>query len=198
MKNVVIIFSLLTILSSCGLREREEKLEAKEAELLKREQEMTLREQQLLLLRDSLNLKLQLVDSTKRTWDSVGIYNEALIGEWNVKMSCTETSCEGSAIGDTKIEHWTIEYENNKVVANAFSKKKLLRIYDGIYSNNVLKLTERQNASGTEISVDLTPDAKDVNKMKGTRRIVQPTCRILYSLEVDRIVPGKTITNILK
>lgn len=197
MKKILILFPLLLLLFSCDIEERENKLKVKEQELAKREQELTIREQTLASKEEELNLKQQIIDSTKRTWDSVGIYNETLIGEWTVLMNCTETNCEGSAIGDTKTEQWTIAYENNQVIAKAFSKKKLVRIYKGIYNNNVLTLSEDNINTESNILVELVPDEKDHNKMKGTRTIIQPTCKIIYSLDVNRMGTGKGITNIL-
>lgn len=201
MKSVYrfLCFIVIFALSSCGFAEREQKIRDKETVLLQKEQELLTKEKELALKEADLATREMMFDSSKRTWDSIGVYNEKLVGEWNVTMNCTETNCEGSAIGDTKTEHWSISYENNQVVAKAFFKKKLLRIYKGIYSSGVLKLTEEENTSETEIMVELMPDTKDTgNKMKGTRTIVQPKCKIRYDLNVERITDNKNITNILK
>lgn len=185
-------------MTSCNFQEKENQLKAKEMELNKREQELAIREAALISKEEKLKLQEQLIDSAQKTWDSVGIYNEVLIGDWAVTMNCTETSCEGSAIGDTKTEQWSIFYENNQVTVKSFFKKKLLRIYKGIYYNNTLKLTEENNTTDAQITIELAFDAKDTKKMKGTRTIIQPTCKIVYSLDVSKANAEKNITNILK
>jgi len=198
MKKLLMICCCISAISSCGIKEREERITQRETDLFQREQTVKLKEEELLKREENLKLAQLQLDSNKRSWDSVGVYNETLPGEWNVIMNCMETSCEGSAIGDSKTEQWQIGYENNQVVAKAYSRKKLVRVYRGIFNNNMLSLKEQENTTETQISVTLSPDEKDVNKMKGSRVISQPTCRIVYTLDVTRAGTAKNITNILK
>lgn len=95
-------------------------------------------------------------------------------------MNCTETSCEGSAIGDTKTEQWEISYgADNSVTINAFSGKDLVRIYNGAYRTAGLQL-----AHENRIRIDLRLVAPD--KLEGTREVTQPSCRIVYSVTANK------------
>jgi hypothetical protein len=179
-----LIFSLL--LHSCVSPEKEQKLNEKELFLSQKEQQLAAKEQLLQLRENELIQRESQLDSSQNTSDTLGIYDTALVGDWNVKMTCTETTCESSAIGDTKTEQWTLAYENNKVTAHAYAKKILVRDYQGTYLNNVLHLTERENTTGTEIVVNVSVDERNKNKMKGTRTISKPNCKIVYSLELEK------------
>jgi hypothetical protein len=57
-------------------------------------------------------------------------------------MTCTETTCPGSAIGDTKTETWDISYQNNVLLAKANVGDKLTRVYTGTYDGTNLVLIE--------------------------------------------------------
>src|SRR5688572_12407051 len=117
MKQRILLF-LLTIflLQGCDMRKREENLQVKEAQLNEKEQELLLKEKTLQLKEDELAKKQQQIDSTTIS-DTTTQINTKLVGSWEVKMTCTETSCSGSAVGDTKNETWDISYQNKNVLA---------------------------------------------------------------------------------
>lgn len=169
----------IILLPSCGsgdgnIKEREEELSQKQAELVQKEQQLQAKEKEL------KNTEL-ILDSTRRQIDAANIYNADITGKWTVKMNCTETSCEGSAIGDTKTETWEISYrENNKVTVNAYADKKLIRTYTGYYKASGLHLADEQY-----ITVTLLPLHKE--KMEGTREITQPNCKIIYNLAAEKL-----------
>ena len=128
-------------------------------------------------------------DSLQKQADTVGTYNPNLEGNWSITMQCIETSCEGSAIGDTKTEQWNIAYQNNKVVVNATSNKKLIRTYTGIFKENTLELTAQQPLdTETHMDVMLTPHPTTANLMEGRRVINQGgKCKIVYSLKAEKL-----------
>ena len=104
-------------------------------------------------------------------------------------MKCTETTCTGSAVGDTKTEQWQIGFENNKVIVTATSNNKLLRLYAGNYVGNSLELTAQQDNAITpqvgKIVVRLQ-ETKE-NKLEGQREIIRPEdCRIVYDLQLQK------------
>ncbi|OJW81799.1 MAG: hypothetical protein BGO69_14950 [Bacteroidetes bacterium 46-16] len=176
----------MLLLMSCGKHKEEktmntkESLDAREQQLHNWEQQLQLKEIRLIALQSNL-------DSTRRQLDSIGIYNSALVGNWHVKMLCTETTCQGSAIGDTKSEQWNISYQGNRVVAKVTSNKRFNRIYSGLYKKNKLRLTsEQQPDSKTAITINLHPTSK--NKMEGEREIrQQDDCKIIYTVEIEKL-----------
>src|SRR5690606_13756599 len=110
-------------------REREQKLQEREKAVNLKEQELKLWEQRLKLKEEELDKRDK--DDSLRA-DTMGFFNPSLPGDWLVKMRCTETSCETSAIGDTRTEKWHIEFENNTVIVKALSNNKITRVYSGL------------------------------------------------------------------
>ncbi|MBS1739683.1 MAG: hypothetical protein JST88_03975 [Bacteroidetes bacterium] len=190
MKSFSIFLFASTILVSlygCQFDDHTNTLKIKEAELNKREQQIILRERDVLAREEKLKTWEREVDSTQLINHAINMDTELLVGVWSVKMLCIETSCLGSAIGDVKSERWTISYQNGEVLAEAYAQKKLIRVYKGAFLNGVLKLSDYREDSGTQIDVELTMDGKISSKMKGTRIIQQPSCKIVYNLEMERL-----------
>jgi hypothetical protein len=184
---------VLLLCSGCNLTAREEAVHKKEAELAQREQQLSLREKSLELREvEVLQLK-QKLDSVKTIKDTALVYNQQLVGVWNVKMTCTETTCPSSAVGDTKTETWNIGYENNLIVARAIANDKLARIYTGSYDGTNLILSEDvaniPSEPATKMTIHLT--ITDDNTMEGQRIIDRENdCRIVYSLQLSKQKPS--------
>jgi hypothetical protein len=191
MKIFHFFFILCCLVSSgCGLREREDALTIKENEINQKEQRLLLLEKQLQLKEQELLLQQQNMDSTNQLYgasDSVTI-NRQIIGNWAVNMVCTVTTCEGSAVGDTKNEIWEIYYVDQNVIVQAKADNKLVRTYSGVYADNTLQLTAQQQpeAPDTKITVKLTPKAN--LEMEGTREITRAdVCHIVYALTLKKV-----------
>jgi len=190
MKGLFIIFLfLLFAVSSCDLRQREEALQKREASLNQKEQELLLKERTLQLKEEELAKRQQQIDSSKKT-DTTHIVNPALAGTWDVKMTCTETTCAGSAVGDTKNEEWVIAYEANTLLAKAMANGQVSRIYSGFSTGNIVELVEnRTAAAGTEATSRMTVRLRlvDETHMDGQREIVRDKdCKIVYALQLEK------------
>lgn len=186
----LLVLLLTSFLQGCDLREREEALQAKEAMLNQREQELLLKEKTLQLKEEDLVKREQRIDST-HIRDSVAVYNAALPGTWDVKMVGTETTCPGSAVGDTKNETWEISYQENNVIAKAMVNNELVRTYSGFYTGNTLELVDtRENIPGqppTRIIVRLRLSKENV--LEGTREIERiGECKIIYQITLNKQV----------
>lgn len=181
----ILCFSLLLLSYGCGMNDREKRLDHREETLSKKQQELLLWENRLMLKEKELNARKTLLDSTSKTIDSAGIYDPAITGKWLMKMRCTETSCDGSAIGDTKTEQWDITYNKNNVVVTAFVGDKLTRIYNGLLKPGGLVVADKQSATESVIQINLRPISE--NRMEGTREIIQKNCKIVYLLVAERL-----------
>lgn len=184
-----IAFLLILTAAGCGksgneksLERRERDVGIKERQLLKLEQQLKLKEQQLIK-------REQQIDSLKAGSDSIGTYNQKLIGNWTVTMQCIETTCEGSAIGDTKTEQWKISYQDNKVIAKSFVNNKSIRTYTGLFKENTLKLSATATPGiDTHMDVTLTPHPTTDGLMEGQRVINhQGKCKIVYAIKAEKI-----------
>ena len=186
------IFFILTIAlcTGCGLRQREIELERKAKELTEREQQLNLKEQSLIAKEDQLNDRQKKIDSTNAIIeDSLTIAHNKVPGVWNVDMTCTNTNCPGSAVGDIKNEQWQFRFEGNVVIVSAMANNKLVRSYTGAYSGNVLKLTVvQEDTDEPTFKMNIRLNRTKENEMEGEREIIQASgCRILYSLKLKKI-----------
>ena len=188
--RIILSLFFIIVLSGCNLRQREIELEKKLAEVNEREQRLTLKEQSLELREQQLNEKEKKLDSTTQSngYDSLMIKHPKLPGLWNVKMQCIQTSCPGSAVGDTKNEQWQFKLQDNGIIVSAISNNELVRVYTGIYRNNALQLSVQADTNLVATAKILVRLQQiDEKEMSGEREIIQPDgCRILYSLQLKR------------
>jgi len=181
---------LLFLFPGCSMREREKELEEKINVLNQKEQELLLKEKSLQLKEHELAKKAKVLDSTLTSQnDSVAARNPHMVGTWNVKMHCTETTCSGSAVGDVKTEQWEIAYQDNAIIAKAMAGNTLLRTYTGNSSGNTMLLTARSEDTSVRklTTINVRIIASHANEMEGQREITRADdCRILYALEMKR------------
>lgn len=179
---------LYCVLPACTSRKREEELRRKEARLNEREQQLLVREKTLQFQEEEIRARKKQLDSASRA-DTALNRDPNLAGNWNVRMTCIETTCPGSAVGDTKTEQWNIGYQNNHVIARAMAGDRLVRVYSGLAGNNTLELIEHRD------STDLTYDTRmvvrlrlsDANTIEGQREIIRENdCKIVYALAMTK------------
>lgn len=190
MKIVYFIFLGLCLISSgCGLRQREEALEKKENEINQKEQRLLLREKELQLKEEELAQRQRVMDSTQNQFltNDSAVINPQIIGNWSVTMRCTATTCEGSAIGDTKNETWQIYYQDQNVIIKAFADNKLVRTYTGVHTDRNIQLVAQQDETMPQAKMTVQLNLKTANEMDGTREIVRANnCQIVYALTLRK------------
>ena len=76
----------------------------------------------LQLKEDSLKLMIALRDSASLN-DSLLSSSSGNFGYVDNKMVCTQSSCSGSVLGDTKVEQWLISAQNKIVIVQAMNNK---------------------------------------------------------------------------
>lgn len=187
----LLVFILL-VTPGCSLREREQQLDNRTNELNQKEQELLLKEKSLELRETELTKKEEFLDSTLgvfNMFDSLQPMDSNFIGNWAVRMRCTETNCPGSAIGDEKTEIWQISFQGHSVIAKAMDNKQLVRSYTGYFRENRVQLVAQHYDSAAQppsnIVVTLQPP-KD-KQTTGRREIIRPdVCKIVYDLELKK------------
>lgn len=165
---------------------RTEALDKKEDELNRKEQELLSKEKALEIRESELMKREQEMDSL--TQDST-MAPPFIAGNWTTKMTCTETTCTGSAVGDVKTEHWSINLDGPGIIARAVAGEQLVRVYSGSYTGNTIELVEdRQSTSGqpaTKMVVRLR--IVDSTTMEGQREIVRDNnCKIIYAVQMNK------------
>lgn len=190
MRSTIIFLLLVSFsFSGCDIRKREQQLEKRETELNQKEQELLLKEKTLQLKEEELLKKEHGLDSSSDSMkiDSV-YYDPELVGVWSVTMNCIETNCPGSAVGDVRIENWSLTYQNNNIIARVIDNNQLVRVYSGISNSNTIELNYQQFDSGanknTYMVVRLEQSAK--GRLTGRREIsrMPENCKIVYSVEM--------------
>jgi hypothetical protein len=189
------IFCFLPILiiacPSCETRKREVALQKKEAELKQKEQELLLKERTLELKEEELLKREQQIDSA--SINNTTPIDTSLTGTWSVKMTCTNTSCPGYAVGDTKSETWQMSYEGTTIIVRVMSNDQLVRVYTGTHINNTIELVEDKSAppQGTRNQMIVRLRSIDANRLEGQREIVRDDCKVTYSLQLEKERRGK-------
>lgn len=184
----IFLLALLLFTTGCDLRQREEALQKKEAILNDREQSLLLREKTLQLREEEVLKREQHLDSTMKQ-DTTRLVQPALIGRWDVKMTCTEATCPGSAIGDTKTEVWEFSYAGTTLMVKAIASEKLVRVYTGFYTGNTIELVEERPGTDSEGSTKMVIRLRlsDDTHMEGQREIIRENdCRVVYSLQLQK------------
>lgn len=175
------------ILSGCDIDKREKEVEKKAQALQQKEEELQARETALAMKEEELARQARAIDSSRQ--DSSFIYDPRLIGLWSVKMTCTETTCPGSAVGDTKSEQWELSYQGHHILARALVSDTLTRVYQGIYTGNTLELVEERGGALAQPATRMIVRLRLVNPgaMEGQREIVREgDCKIIYALQMDK------------
>lgn len=185
----LITLSLLFILAAgCKNRKAGDALNQREAALNQREKELALRETVLQLKETELLEKQNRLDSTLKL-DTTRLVYQPLMGLWNARMICTETTCQGSAVGDNKTEQWDFSYQSKSLIAKAMVNNKISRVYTGSYTGNAFELTEEQSdsAGGVVTKMLVRLNLVDSTRMQGQRQIIREgDCRIVYDLKLEK------------
>ena len=185
--SVFILLAFFVFCAGCDLQERERELQKKEAALDLREHELLSREQTIQRKEAELARKEQTPDST--SLDSVQVVNPALTGRWDVQMTCTETTCTGSAVGDTKTEQWEMAYEGSTLVAKAKASDRLVREYTGSYTGSVIQLANHTPVPDTTNRTTMFVRLRmvDETNLEGQREIVRDgNCKIVYAMKLQK------------
>lgn len=183
-KKILLFCCLSLLLFSCKEKEREKQLDAREKILSAKENVFLQKEaefESLLKMRDSLYAKK--IDSIViPTWP------EELLGKWNGKVVCTESTCSEYVIGDQRTDTWEFVNDSLQTSVNVYSNNNLVRTYAGKLENNEIKLNFKTDSTSAKL-VDMNIVLNDIMpaKIRGKRTItVNNNCSAVYSVELVR------------
>lgn len=196
-----IVFLLLAVLTSgCNLKQREESLEEREKALSEKEKQLVLYENSLYLWEKKLASQQQLLNDTMmkdtvnvkdsvQVSDSTYIIDSTIVGEWNVTMTCTQTSCAGFAVGDTKAEKWQFAYSGKELVVKAMVNNEVVRVYNGFNTGNNIELEQSETGAITPAVTNMTVRLRKVNDdvLEGERVIIRENnCKVVFALRFGK------------
>lgn len=189
-KLLLILSMGILLITGCGQQEREQNLVSREKQVREQQQELILKANQLALKEKQLEEKEKHLDSALIGQDSIAAAFPKLAGTWNVNMICSQATCAGSAVGDTKNEQWVFSLQGSSIIAQAYTKKVLSRVYIGKYRDGLLQLTAQAAdatiESNIQMNVFLRPIA-DSTSMSGKRNITRPDCQIVYNMNMKKL-----------
>ena len=180
----LIFFILLSLLTSCSNSEKEKQLEERENSLIIKEKEFAAKEDEyrnLLTMRDSMINK---ADSAV-----VKTLPANILGRWNGKMICTESSCAEHAIGDQRNDVWEFSENGQTVLAKVTDRSGNLKVYSGNFSGSELKLNSNEDSTATrKTEINLIWNELQLNTFKGTRKITaNNNCVAKFTLELEKL-----------
>jgi hypothetical protein len=183
MKKIYLLLFLL-IVFSCNNAETQQ-MKARGIALEKLRDSLLVKERELDLKAQELEKREQMLDTTNNNVPE-GIINPNLTGKWQVRMTCVETNCTGSAIGDVRNEQWNLSYRNDLFIVEGLTNGAVNTLYTGLYNGNELQLNADNTATGTAISIILTP--AEGGTMVGRREVTQAGgCKIFYRLNLSKL-----------
>lgn len=185
--NRYFLFMLLLCFTATGCDDtaQSQALRQKEDSLQLREQQLEIREKEV-ELKEAAWIQQQQLSDSNFTSDSNYVVDSAFIGNWNVMMTCTEATCPGSAVGDTKNEIWNFFYKGKTLVATATSNGQLVRTYSGFYAGNLIELREKRDTAVAHVRMVVRLRIVDEINLEGQREITRETCKIIYNLKLQK------------
>lgn len=182
--KLLFLLSVPVLIFSCKENEREKQLDAREKILSEKENLFAQKEsefQALLKMRDSLFVKTK--DSViPPTWPA------EILGKWNGKVICTESTCSDYVIGDQRTDVWEFVNDSLQTSVNVYSNNNLVRTYVGKLENNEIKLNFKTDSTAAKL-VDMNIILNEISpgKIRGKRTIsVNNNCSASFSVELIR------------
>lgn len=178
-----ILLLIIILMSACD-NSREEELLRREADLKRREEQFQAKEADylaLLKLKDSLDAR----DSITHLND----WPENLVGTWNSKIVCVETSCNEYVIGDVRNDIWEFAQDSLHLHVNVFNKKELIRVYDADYSEEQIVLNHITDSTAPkQVSMKVVLNEINANKISGYRTVkLGSKCSATFTVELSKI-----------
>lgn len=179
----IIFFIILLMFTSCTDSEKEKKLQERENSLMLKEKEFAAKE-------DEYRNLIAMRDSITQQADSVVVNNlpANILGKWNGKMVCTESSCAEHAIGDQRTDVWEFSENGKTVLAKVTDRSGNLKVYSGSYSNSELNLQSKEDSTSTrKTEINLIWNNLQANSLKGARKVIaNNNCVAKFTLELEK------------
>ena len=175
--------------AGCDYSSREQSLQEKETALNQRETALVNRERIVEAAEAKLKAAKVGREATSKP-DSSGYYQPALTGDWQVRMTCTESNCTGFAVGDSRTEQWSVSYVGYSLFVRAMNKNTFIRSYNGYAFENSIELKERRDSTrkSADVSMRIRLQLSDSTTMSGDREIIQDNnCKVVYALQLKKI-----------
>ena len=164
----------------------EEQVAMLEDTLNLREEELAKKER---LLKDPLKSGAETMKDSIAFTDSSYVVDSTIVGRWDVTMTCTQTSCEGFAVGDTKTERWMFDYAGKALVVKALVNNEVVRVYNGVDTGDYIDLVPSPDSTATPSAAKVAVRLRKVNQeqLEGERVIIRNNnCKVVFALRFEK------------
>lgn len=170
------------MLTSCTDQGKENQLKKREQILSSKEKEFSAKEkdyQSLRSMRDSLQKSVYTVDTV-----ILSKIPENILGKYNGKMICTESTCSEHVIGDSRSDIWEVSQQGVKITNKNGGEK----IYQAKYTESEIKLTAELNSTiSTQSVITLQIPVENATRIKGIREFTGNNCSAKFSVDLEKI-----------
>lgn len=180
MRNFPLLLLLFALGISCSPSEKEKDITIREKALLTKELEFNAKEAEylnLVAMRDSLQ-NAQIEKSSAATVPA------EILGMWNGKMVCMESTCAEHVIGDQRTDIWEFTNEGLRMVNKSGGE----RLFTAKVEGTQLRLNSEESPNinnSTEITLDLT--ISENGRLKGVRKLTgKDGCIATFSVDLEK------------
>ena len=182
--HLLILFLFGLCFISCDNLKKDDQLKEREMNLLKREKEFATKKQDyetLKVLRDSLE---NAAESTSLDSIITNPIPDDVIGKWNGKMICTESTCPENVIGDQRNDIWIFSKQNLTIINKSGGE----RSYKAKFTGSEIKLNSENTTSNPNKSeITLQFPNETIGRIKGNRELIGTNCISKFSVELEKI-----------
>ncbi len=174
---------LLGLTASCADGRREQQLTWRERVLAEKERQFALKEadyQLLLRMRDSL---LAAADTLQQQ-----AWPEEILGRWNSKTICQESTCTEYVVGDQRSATWEFAGDSTGMFTKVLDRNMVTRAFSGSFDSSTVRLHFQSDSAAhkkMQISVELSRVSPGL--MKGSQLLrIDNNCAARFSVELVR------------
>lgn len=192
MLYLTIFISITILLNSCGKTDEEIALEKKRIQdsiekVIESAKETAVEEAQ-----QKAESEKRLAEQAEWERKNKKFNVEDLVGTWNVKMSCINSNCQGTNVGDIRSETWYINYEGGRIIVKVSGNSTTNTLYTGTFDGKILKLHYDLIKTGlfkdkTVSVIDATLRMDSPNELIGKRKVLNDgPCNIDYNISLTK------------
>lgn len=187
MKIPFTVSCCLLILTACRDTARERALTERELALAEKEKQFALKEadyRSLVRWRDSM---LAVADTSGTTVPPAA-WPADVLGRWNGKTVCRESTCSEYVVGDQRSAAWEFTEDSAGLFTRVFDRNALVRIYTGTFDSSAVRLHFRSDSTAArrvEMDVELTRSG--AGTIKGSQLLkMENGCTARFTVELVR------------
>ncbi|MEN6295592.1 MAG: hypothetical protein ABFD61_05630 [Chloroherpetonaceae bacterium] len=188
MRRYLYLIMLIISIYGCGPSKKDLAIQAKRTQdsidkVIELEKQKAANDERQKIADEQQKLEQQKWEEENKTFSI-----DELVGTWNIKMTCRNSSCPGVSQGEITTETWNINYLRNGIIVKVTGNNNTNSEYKGEFNGKFLTLQSKSIKSGffsdkTIAVVDVRLKMTSPTELKGTREVVKEgPCKIEYTI----------------